>query len=92
MSDRLEDLAEILNSYKNDISKIIQQYYGEMGNDIKEVIDLDVRSREFGQMVRQVDSKYEQIVLLRKAMLKIDEIFKEMMFVEDVLKKMEVEK
>jgi len=92
MSDRLEDLAEILNSYKNDISKIIQQYYSEMGNDIKEVIDLDVRSREFGQMVRQVDSKYEQIVLLRKAMLKIDEIFKEMMFVEDVLKKMEVER
>ena len=92
MSDRLEELAEILNSYKNDISKIIQQYYSEMGNDIKEVIDLDVRSREFGQMVRQVDSKYEQIVLLRKAMLKIDEIFKEMMFVEDVLKKMEVER
>ena len=90
MSDRLEDLAEILNSYKNDISKIIQRYYSEMGSDIKEVIDMDVRSREFGQMVRQVDSKYEQIVMLRKALLLIDEVFKEMMFVEEMLKKMEV--
>lgn len=91
MDNRLEQLGEILMSYKQDILRIMKKYYSEMSDNITELEDMDALTREFDQKAKELDMRYEQIYMLRKALMKIDELYRELMFVEDVIKKMKEE-
>lgn len=90
MEKRLEILGEILTSYKKDIMKIMKEYYGSMVENIKEMADIEV-DKSFDQKAKELDVKYEQIRMLRQALFKIDDLYRELMFVESTIQNIELE-
>lgn len=90
MSERLEKLGEILQSYKNDIKKILEYEYGLFGEILKGRGELIYGNQE--DMIRftnEVDIKYAQIRAIMILYSKIDEMYREFMMLEEILKEIE---
>lgn len=86
-SERLDKLAEIFNSYKEDIARLSKEYFGEMKEHIEKFEKSEFRSNDFKSSYSEIDMRFRIVQNLTETLVRMDEVYKDLMIVEEMLKK-----